>query len=196
MRASRTEYEDTTFRAFKRLALPHLTFTPRDDWEWLALAQHHGLATRLLDWSYNPLVAAFFAVEDDIESDGAIYVASNLTAAGGRGDPFSVRGVVRYTPSHLTPRIFAQKGTFTVHPHPFDPYAAPQVTKVLIPHGVRFRLRDDLYRYGISRGSLFPGLDGLAAEIRWRYATPFSGTHPAAKANDVNRRRRPKTTPV
>jgi hypothetical protein len=161
--------EKSLFNSFKKRALPFSDTSCTTPWDWLALAQHHGLPTRLLDWSLNPLVAAYFAVEKEHSSDSFIYAyhVGNSLDLDKNTDPFSVHEVSSVYPQHITQRIIAQSGIFTVHPFPYEPLNSDSVKKIVISSGFRRDLKFILYRYGLTRSSLFPGLDGLSEHLEW-----------------------------
>ncbi len=185
---SRQKYERSLVEIFKREAHGLLPALPKTDWELLSLARHHGLPTRLLDWTHNLLVALYFAVEHNPEVDGQFLALNAVTDSSETdllGSPFDIAKPIKYYPNSVTPRIRAQEGLFIVCAElevPLDQVLPKgwQIETLRIPASRKEYLRYELFRVGVHASSLFPDLDGLAARISWQLgiSSPYKKTRP------------------
>jgi len=176
-------FHDHVLERFRRYGRPHFTEKPLTEIEWLVHAQHHGLPTRLLDWTTNPLKALFFAVDDPQHErrDGVFWMLEpdgwweQFTI---ENQPYWEENLAAFFPEHLNPRLIAQEGCFLSFPlpkrkRPIRPlrqgggsYAVNSVSCFVIPSTAKPTLRKELSLLGISHRSLFPTLDGIAKSIR------------------------------
>lgn len=172
------KYEKSLFVSFCREAGAYLDPLPTNDLEWLSVAQHHGLPTRLLDWSHNPLATLYFAVEQNTDKDGEIFALNAPLKAPENlrnKSPFEATKAMKYYPNIISPRIRAQEGLFIICPEPEIPLDKDlrndwTIERISVPCSAKPRLRYELFRLGVHESSLFPHIDGLAARIKWQHS--------------------------
>jgi hypothetical protein len=170
--------------AFKDRSYPYVAYRPDNDLDWLALGQHHGLPTRLLDWSTNPLVALWFSLETpNKRDDGSTHVLwafefEDNDVIKDKCD-WRKKSSIIFRPPQIARRIQAQSGVFTVHNavnvsgrETFvkledDMHYKGRLTKFLIPREHASEIRWSLDLCGMNREFIYPDLDRVAQHIGW-----------------------------
>lgn len=182
---------------FRYWAMYAENYIPRgeDEWGMLAWAQHHGLPTHFLDWSTNPFVALFFAVNDHDDCDGHLFALNtvnieylpisghqlsdftNTTRLDEREEPTNDVWLCRLKPRNG--RIVNQNSLFTLHINAkkdardstinSDKEKA-EVRSVVVDKSSKRAILDDLNKFGINYTSVFPDIEGITKQIRFDIA--------------------------
>jgi hypothetical protein len=170
---------------FQRRSLHLMDAIPGTQWDWLALAQHHGMATRLLDWSENPLIALWFSMSSmaDLRTEYSVVwgfkvPSKDIVNASESDDPFKEGGTKVFKPNHIVKRISAQFAWFTIHKHnekkkfvPFemsDEYSK-LLFKIKVQNSCFSECKKWLHNFGINSAMMYPDIDGLAKHVEWMF---------------------------
>jgi len=168
----------TQFSLVAAHLLPPVTTTL----DQLVIAQHHEMKTRLLDWTSNPLAAAWFACRS--RQPGDVYVYAFDTQDALLNDPYTYdpfrHGETKvFQPRQNNARIVAQQGWFTLHTFSKKSKRWVSLEKneklnsrlilIQIPGESRREMLNSISKHGTSMRTLFPDLVGVCHDLNWRH---------------------------
>ena len=181
--------ERLLLQEFGRTSISFSNLPSSRQWDLIALAQHHGLPTRLLDWTYSALAGLWFAVREpfdmqknDNEKCGVLWVLRSsiddfyqYEDTEGTSPLNNKRRTLIYRPAVIAQRIAAQSGVFTVHKLIEDKRFVAleknnnykdKLTKFVIPPESFSFIRKHLNMFNANSALMFPDLDGLCSYLR------------------------------
>jgi hypothetical protein len=202
--------ERPMLRSFRKYAEPG-SIPSENFWVRLSVAQHHGLPTRVLDWTLSPRVALHFATaeEEHYDKDGVIWcldvvqardlLPGDLRAVLEREYAwvFSIE-MLEFISSMSAFDDLARHGPFLLFFEPPMPGAHlrlsefledhPDVYKrIVISKDIKWEIRDKLDQDNVTERMLFPGLDGLSRWLK-RYYGPGSSAARAGTAQPTGKK--------
>lgn len=155
------------------------------DLELMVLAQHFSMATRLLDWSTNPLIALWFAlVNNERNANSYLYAyrpdKKQVIYDSSSVNPFDQARTKALRPNYNNRRITAQEGWFTLHiyssksgkfvPLEENTQEKSRLKKYEISGSDKSNLMEKLNILGVNYNSIFPDIEGLCRYINWIYS--------------------------